>query len=206
MPFPILHTYAGYAVYKLTEDKNAGFQWATAFFAIFLANLADFDFIPGVLLQDAARFHRFGSHSIVAAICCGIFFALISYVLKKGSPSKVFVLATAAYGSHILLDCYSGGASLLWPFSDARIGLHKYYVGSSPFLDAKTIPDFLIAMFSGDCLVRMFKELLAVQFCMLMTYVANLVSRQMPFRRNFIHTTSFGVALLVFSVYLWGHL
>jgi len=207
MPFPILHTYAGYAVYKLSENKQKPFQWAVAFWAIVLANLADFDFIPGVLLKDAARFHRLASHSFVAAILCGIFCGVLAVLWKKSSFLRTFTIAASAYASHLFLDLYSGSMALMWPFSDRIYGLNNYVTTSgNPFLDATTIPGFIAGMLTTGCLVRMIRELMVVLFCFLLTYITRSVLTQMPVRVRFIHNTTFGISLLYISIYLLGNL
>lgn len=91
--------------------------------AIALANLPDLDFLPGLLLGAPSAFHRGPSHSLATALACGTVVGLLAW--RCGCrPVRTVLTATAAYGSHLVLDCLSAdpgaeaGVPLLWPFTD----------------------------------------------------------------------------------------
>lgn len=93
--------------------------------ALFIPITPDLDFMPGVIVGDANRYHQQISHSLAAAVAVGVFAAL---VLRTRTPnwrrdgSYVFVL----YLSHLIMDffVYDGrppyGQPLLWPVVDAH--------------------------------------------------------------------------------------
>lgn len=68
MPFPIIHSFAGYSIYKLSAKSNSDPSWKLLVLSIFLANLADLDFLPGVLSGNALRFHHHSTHSLAACL------------------------------------------------------------------------------------------------------------------------------------------
>lgn len=68
MPFPIIHSFAGYSIYQLPAKSNSDPSWKLLVLSIFLANLADLDFLPGVLSGNALRFHRHLTHSLAACL------------------------------------------------------------------------------------------------------------------------------------------
>ena len=119
MPLPILHSFAGYSLYRLAEPKKRKRSWLIVIVCVFIANLADLDFIPGFFVGQGTLFHRSFSHSIGAALFVGLSFAFISVVMARVSFGRIFLLCTGVYFSHALLDFLSGpGAEIpiLWPF------------------------------------------------------------------------------------------
>lgn len=87
------------------------------------ANLADFDFIPGLLAGDHSLFHRGFSHSIPAALL----FALVVYAAccwrRRPGAVRLGALAFAGYASHLVVDWLTfdpgpvAGIPLFLPFS-----------------------------------------------------------------------------------------
>jgi len=122
MPLPILHSFAGYSVYKLSKKTDSQRKWCRLALFIFLANLADFDFLPGVLQHEALKFHRNISHSLGAAFLCGALFFLGVLLLKRKSAVRTFLFTSGAYLTHIILDFFSGHAPIpiFWPLTSAR--------------------------------------------------------------------------------------
>jgi inner membrane protein len=128
MPSPIAHSITGFALYHffyphkkiIPESKNDAVE---AFFYMFLAIFADFDFIPQLLTGE--KYHHGFTHSLLFTVCIGLMFGTISNVLAKKRDMKVFFLAVAVYGSHLLLDYFTKGGDgiqLLWPLSK------EYYI------------------------------------------------------------------------------
>ena len=79
MPLPIGHALAGIAMRQARPGLFFANRWADAFFFIFLANLPDADFLPGILLGCPNLYHHGIFHSLGAALAValvggGIFF------------------------------------------------------------------------------------------------------------------------------------
>jgi membrane-bound metal-dependent hydrolase YbcI (DUF457 family) len=129
VPTPVGHTLAGIAIALNVERPP--FWKTTSLFAVVLlaANLPDFDFIPGYLMGDAARFHWGPSHSIAATILAGLAAGLVCWKWR-GPFLRPALIISAAWASHILLDLLLGpvkgapfGLELFWPFSHRRVML-----------------------------------------------------------------------------------
>jgi inner membrane protein len=92
--------------------------------SIIIANLADLDVVPVLLLGDVPSFHRQWTHSLVAAAGFGLLLAAFAKVQKA---DQIFfgIWGGAVYLSHIVLDMLLNdpspphGVKLLWPFSDS---------------------------------------------------------------------------------------
>jgi membrane-bound metal-dependent hydrolase YbcI (DUF457 family) len=93
---------------------------------ILLANLADFDFLPGFVLEgNANSLHRGFSHSLAAALFVALALSCI-WRIMPGFWRSTLVYFTA-YGSHLLIDLFTGtrigwthsgfGIPLFWPWS-----------------------------------------------------------------------------------------
>jgi inner membrane protein len=123
MPSPIAHSATGYAIFRLMNHQKRlpmlNRNWQHSFLAIVVANFADLDFIPQILTSE--RFHRGPSHSMWFAVIVSLGIALTFKVIK-GKPFKpLFFYALLLYGSHLLLDFFTGGGNgmlLFWPFSN----------------------------------------------------------------------------------------
>ncbi len=124
MPSPIGHSLAGCAIYAGTNDSNI-INWKTLFLYILVANLPDFDFIPGFLLGTPNSFHRGVSHSLGFALIFGT--ALGLFVARNTTTKRFFkkiLILSGLYFSHIFLDFFSVdtsipiGEKVFWPISN----------------------------------------------------------------------------------------
>ena len=162
MPFPVLHSFVGISIYHFSKKKGEAPDWGAALFAVLLANLADFDFIPGLLAGDADLFHRLASHSIFAAVICGLLVACFARAFRRGSFSQTFYVATVLYGSHLFLDYFSGPKELplLWPLSDQLFGapFALFPVESVGFHGIANVQEFGMRLLDSRCLGRLFFE------------------------------------------------
>jgi len=125
MPTPILHAFTGYALYRSSKKKGEKRNWKLAFLCVVLANLADFDMLPGALLGKAAIFHRGFSHSLGAAVICGLIVATVFYLWKRTLFIHSFLLSSSVYFSHAVLDFLNAvdkSVPILWPFSSKMYG------------------------------------------------------------------------------------
>jgi membrane-bound metal-dependent hydrolase YbcI (DUF457 family) len=120
------HTAAGYLAYEMVRPAGVERPKLLAA-AVLLANAADLDFVPGVLLGHPAVYHRGMTHTVLAAVVVAALVALVVRVAGRRDASWVGagMWAGTAYGSHLLLDFFTtdavppAGARFLWPFSDA---------------------------------------------------------------------------------------
>lgn len=121
MPSPIGHTLAGCAVAVALIPPGMPQAWEAWALCLISANLADVDFIPGLLTGDPRALHRGPSHSVMAAlVVAGLVASLVTW------PSMPWLtragLIFLAYGSHVGLDYLTPGRGVLfgWPFSRRR--------------------------------------------------------------------------------------
>lgn len=129
MPTSIAHALGGFAA---AEGSPLARSWSRARVFVFcavVANLPDLDFGPGLLLGNAGRFHRHGTHSLLAmllvALACALWLRWRSGA-SRGDALRLARLAGVVYGSHLLLDMLvvrptdTSGVPLFWPFDAAR--------------------------------------------------------------------------------------
>lgn len=97
--------------------------WRAGLFLTFAANAPDLDFLPGVIVGRFGAYHHGASHSLVAILLFTLLVYMFVRVLKVKVSSLWLLGAGLAYGSHILLDLFTGdkafpyGMQLFWPFS-----------------------------------------------------------------------------------------
>lgn len=122
MPFPVAHALLGASIVVAGRPKtlraNAiGLQRLAL--GAFLAILPDFDYLGIWFLHFPKWWHRGASHSLLAALAGGMFFAL----LEKSSRIRWAIVYATAMASHGLLDALLSirtGAALFWPLSRRR--------------------------------------------------------------------------------------
>jgi membrane-bound metal-dependent hydrolase YbcI (DUF457 family) len=165
MSLPILHSFAGYTVYRFSRRQEDQPDWKVAAYCVVLANAADLDFVPGILIQNAGQFHHGVSHSFGAAFICGLFAALIAKIWKKRAVLQSFILTTSAYATHIILDyindCHTG-MLLLWPLSGHRFA-PKFIAWAYPAMGPMQMGGagaFIRYLLTMGCLRRAMIELL----------------------------------------------
>lgn len=127
MGSPVGHSLAGYILY-LAYNKNCKLlgDWKRIILYLFFANAADLDFIPGIFIGDANRFH----HGISHTLGFSLLFAFIMYMIPRFRTKKDFAIFFSLYFGHIVIDFLTGdsstpfGVMLFWPFTQ------KYYISS----------------------------------------------------------------------------
>lgn len=117
---PIGHTLAGCAVALILIPAGLPQAWEAWTLCLVSANLADFDFMPGVLAGKPRAFHRGPSHSVVGVIAAGLGASLWTWSPMSWLARTALIFL--AYASHVVLDCYTPGRGILldWPFSRRR--------------------------------------------------------------------------------------
>ncbi|MBI4368544.1 MAG: metal-dependent hydrolase, partial [Candidatus Omnitrophica bacterium] len=142
MPLPVIHSFAGYAVHKVSKKSNSKWQWVRLSVFALVANLADFDFLPGLIQHQALLYHRGISHSLGAALLCGFAVAFLAITFMRTSFVRNFIWGSAAYFSHVVLDFFCGPQApipLFWPFTSARFSSpFSVFVTSSQSLEKVT--------------------------------------------------------------------
>ena len=118
---------------------------------LFLANLPDLDFIPGLLIGEPGRCHHGPSHSLVVGLIGGlIFYRFVGYRLKEISKLRILGCSLLWLLSHPIFDCFSAdtsypfGVPLFWPFDG------EYYMSSIPlFRDVQRDEDTVGSFFKS---------------------------------------------------------
>lgn len=128
MPTPVAHSLAAVAICGAGGRLSVRWNWSLPLLVV-IANIPDIDFLPGIFVGNPTAYHWGPTHSLLAAVLFGI---LAGCVVGRitGEYLKGIVLATAAYGSHIVLDLMIGGHShipvglnLFWPLSNTPVRL-----------------------------------------------------------------------------------
>jgi hypothetical protein len=171
MPLPIGHALAGMALQRARPGIFSARRWLDAFVFMFLANLPDADFIPGLLSGRPNLFHHGAFHSLgaalgVAAIGAG-FCCLKKRRLAARAPGRFWAPAAMIFllfSSHLPLDLLAMdfvapfGLPLLWPLSG------RYFISAHPlFINITRSPaagDFLPSLFNGHNLAAALREVL----------------------------------------------
>ena len=125
MPSPVGHSVFG-ALCARAAGASSTPRWVWYGFGIFAANVADLDFLAGLLVGDINRYHRSVSHSILAVVV----FGAGSWIVARWWPrirevaGTVVLLGVLAYSSHLVLDALSqawrghpSGQPLIWPIT-----------------------------------------------------------------------------------------
>jgi inner membrane protein len=132
MPLPIGHALAGITFFETRAGLFFKNKWLDAGFFIFLANLPDTDFLPGIIVGSPSLYHHGLFHSLGAALLIAVATAWI-FSRKKPGFWTYFAFAFMIGYSHLLLDYFSRdfaapyGLPLFWPFSN------HYYIAARPF-------------------------------------------------------------------------
>jgi inner membrane protein len=173
MPLPIAHSLAGYALSEIQPLSFFDKKWKTILFFVLLANAADFDFLPGLLINDPSRFHHGISHTLGFSVLIGFLGALYFNFKKKLPFWKVFWIVGGVYFSHVLLDYFGEdnrvpyGVMALWPFTE------NFYISSFSLFKNVTRSDdmftFFPSLFNAHNLNAVLQELWILgSLCVLM--------------------------------------
>ncbi|MFQ5632703.1 MAG: metal-dependent hydrolase [bacterium] len=122
MPTPIGHSLAGLLLSKTKIFVPSRSTYKSIAVAMILANLADADFVPGLLSGNPNEFHHGVTHSVGASFFVGFLFAGYFFYRQRRFLAP-FIFATVGYSSHIVFDFFAVDTSMprgipaLWPFS-----------------------------------------------------------------------------------------
>lgn len=122
----------GAAVGEMLLGKRLGNR-ALAWGALF-GTLPDLDVLVAPLLDNTANlwWHRGPSHSLLVMVLAS--WGLAPWLAKlwkrdKISRSRAGWFVFAAWSTHVLIDCFTVyGTSVLWPFSNHRVGFNHLFI------------------------------------------------------------------------------
>jgi inner membrane protein len=124
MATPVGHSLAGYLVFGWSDETQGPHKVRWLLLYICLANAADLDFLPGILLGRPSLYHQGVSHSLGFALVVSLAVAGICRHWGK-SFAAIFALSWTAYASHLVIDFLGSdtrppyGIPILWPLSGA---------------------------------------------------------------------------------------
>jgi inner membrane protein len=163
MPSPIGHALTGIAVNQARPGVFFANKWHEAVFFVFLANLPDFDFLPGLLTGYPNLYHHGIFHSLGAALLVSVAGGWL-FAMRKRSFRNVTTVVFVMYAVHLLLDFFAGdtkppyGMPLLWPFSN------RFFLAARPiFLNiarSSRSEDFFSSLFNRHNLAAVLLETL----------------------------------------------
>ncbi|MCJ7526130.1 MAG: metal-dependent hydrolase [Candidatus Aminicenantes bacterium] len=163
MPLPIGHALAGLACAQVRPGFFFRNRWYDAFFFVFLANLPDADFLPGIILGHPNLYHHGIFHSVGAALAVaavgGCFFYFTGHRVWTRAAAIFLV-----FSSHLLLDLFAldlvapYGLPLLWPLAN------RYFIASHPIfinvIRSGRANDFFISLFNRHNMSAAGREIL----------------------------------------------
>jgi len=161
MPLPVGHTLAGLITGEFFPPKG---RWQPLLAAVVVANLADLDFLPGLLLGEPNRFHHGLSHTLLAAAALWL---LVRFLppLRRHSPLPAAAVFWTYLG-HLALDWVTVdlrapfGMQLLWPLSS-----HWFLAGTPVFFNierANHTAHFFPSLFCRHNLMAAGRELILI--------------------------------------------
>ena len=190
MPSPVGHGLAGLVLEGFSRLHPAGRRHAArrrggrswlarlgfAALLVFAANAPDLDFIPGILIGEADRFHHGPAHSLGAAVLFGLGAIVVARLSGARRPLHIGLWMALAFSSHLLLDMFSldkrppNGVPLLWPLTD------RYFVVAYPlFLDIQRTanePNFLKSLIRDHNFHAVFWETIIMGFVLAVSRIA----------------------------------
>ena len=203
MPLPVIHSFAGYSVHKLSKNSKTKWQWVRLAVLIVLANLADFDLLPGIFKHHALLYHRGFSHSIGAVLLCGLLVAFIAVTISHASFRKTFILSTCAYFSHVVLDFFSAPVPMFWPLSSKRVvAPFVLFMGGGKSLHyVSSFKGFIYWFLSHETIRVLFFEMAIV--CSIMAFVSlfNDARKQVGFNKS-VALVRFAQAVIFFAGFM----
>jgi inner membrane protein len=164
MPSPIGHALSGIAFRQARPGVFFAKPWHEVVFFLFLANLPDLDFLPGILAGFPNTYHHGIVHSLGFAVAAAAAGGWLFHHFWKRSFRQVTVIIFLMYVTHLLLDYFAGdtkppyGMPLFWPFSN------EYFLAPRPlFLNivrSSRSNDFFSSLFNRHNLEAALREIM----------------------------------------------
>lgn len=208
MPLPLAHTSVGVASFILAIRGNKYHLSRRKILAGIItfaacANIPDLDFIPGILVGKANKYHHGISHSLIFSFIAGLVLVSVVHRYFREIPAKrfyIFFLVTVV--SHPLLDLLSldtsipYGVPLLWPAQD------EYIISSLSFFRDVTRSDhsnllFFTSLLNSNNLFELYIEfIISISMLGLSLALSKLVT-------NKIYYISITISALSFIYYYY---
>ena len=125
----MLHTTAGYVVYRIYRDRlpqsfviNVWKIPKLLMITLIFAMLPDIDSVFGILSGNFARYHNNATHSLIVGLLVALVASGIASMFSTISFRLIFLVTFLSYAGHVLLDFFtiSRGVMALWPLSWER--------------------------------------------------------------------------------------
>lgn len=129
MPSPMLHTTAGYVVYRIYRDRlpqsfviNVWKIPKLLMITLIFSMLPDMDSVFGILSGNFARYHNNATHSLIVGLLVALIAGGLAAMFSTISFRLIFLVTFLSYAGHVLLDFFtiSRGVMALWPLSWER--------------------------------------------------------------------------------------
>ncbi len=137
MPSPIAHSLVGYLIYRVASRPFDRQKRYIILLYLLVANIPDLDFLPGIFVGNANKYHHGISHSIGFSLIFALGCYIILRLLRHGYARKYVTIFSCLYFSHIIIDYLTKapgnsygdpvGAQFFWPFSN------EYYIAPFAF-------------------------------------------------------------------------
>ncbi len=178
MPLPVAHSLAGVAVFKGLDADGTLFAWKRLLLAIFIANAADLDMIPGIIVGEPNLYHHVGfSHSavfaVVAALLVGIAAAAAgrrwpTISARSSAVAGTALMVGALMLSHVLLDALNNdlrppaGVPMFWPVSREYVEIYPWFVEVAKLGGEGSPLDFVFSLLNAHNLRAMMWEVVTL--------------------------------------------
>ena len=173
MSSPIGHSLAGYVIHTIHLRTLRPENYRNLLIFIFIANLADLDFLPGILIGKPNLYHHGISHSLGTAVIFSLCSTLLFQLNRYGSALKAFCPYLSLYASHLILDVLSldgrlpHGIPIFWPITSEYYTFPVLPPIKHSRLDHATIGQFLSDAFSLHNLYVILLECVLTVGCLL---------------------------------------
>ena len=177
MPTSIGHALAGTFLNQTRVFVPADTLFKSLMISIILANLADIDFLPGLLAGNPNRFHHGVTHSLGATLMTALAFGFYFYA-KQHQFWAPFAFSGLLYLSHVGLDFLTADTSLpqgvpiFWPLS-GEYYLSPISVFSSVHKDSSSAT-FVQSLFVAENTWTIFREIFILGPIVLLGYFTKL--------------------------------
>ncbi len=178
MPLPVAHSLAGVAVFKGLDADGTLFAWKRLLAAVFIANAADLDMIPGIMVGEPNLYHHVGfSHSALFAIAAALSVGVVAALAGKRWPTVggrwsavagTSVMVAALMLSHVLLDSLNrdlrppAGVPMFWPLTKDYVQIYPWFVEVAKLGGAGTPLQFIASVLNVHNLYAMMWEVLSL--------------------------------------------
>ncbi len=181
MPTSIGHTFAGAFLNETKMFSPANTVLKSLLVSVILANLADIDFLPGLLAGNPNRFHHGVTHSLGATLLVGLLFGFYFYS-KRNQFWAPFAFSGLLYLSHVGLDYLTvdtsppHGVPIFWPLS-GKYYLSPISVFSSVHKDSASAT-FFQSLFVAENASTIFREIFVLGPLVLLAYLTKIIKKK----------------------------